>query len=710
MVTLSEPAIILSGWLQKKGGLFKSTFQKRYFVLRRNCLERYAGSQEASAGPAKAKAVIQIDEIVDARVSNDPRAPDYAFDIYFLRGESLTLAASSVSDRERWLQALSNFVFAQQKLNAKCILEGLLQHSKDYGKSWTDHFVVVFPDRILAYEGTSTNTATEVSVLVFTPEFYVSDAPGSQWGFQVSDFETSYYFGAQDEQTRFFWMHALARIIRKLRAEMDLLESSLVAASPNNDLTGNLKNVGSAVMHESNVSFVKPGTALLLYDFEAESEGELSVPADAFVILVEKFNADFWLVNYDGKTGYVQTDYMQILKPLPPRCELEKQVKQGVTAVSTKPGSIASPGASPSLSIIASHAAAKTSPKLTKMGCCTNRNGQGGPGSPTEKKKEKVSLDPRDIPSKPEQQNLSAKVCTSKTKGTFTKNINQSLDEAPELVAKPPFKDEVAVVKNLEHCISKKVQINHTKEEKTTDPTQTILTQKVTGSEQETLSSCAVQPKQTNISDVKEKDMLPYTKMRTQVAKNNPEARKNLTRERVMRRRSVVALEKKKSFKQDSPSIGGGNLKKRLALWNSRINDYEQKQKGNVFSGKYEREGVSEKIKIEKNKDYGKPKEGTLTAKRAEKAKEWVQVEIAKLLMVIVDIGGKTDDGLPCICFGPLFIAYQDISDTLVGILMRAKKYKYLEYQGDMLFQGCHDKVQITLTPKGMDKLSSSKT
>ena len=709
MVTLSGPAIILSGWLQKKWGLFKSTFQKRYFVLRRNCLERYAGPQEASAGPANAKAVLQMDEVVDARVSNDPKAPDFAFDIYFLRGESLTLAAPSVSDRERWLQALSNFVFAQQKLNAKCILEGLLQHSKDNGKSWTEHFVVVFPDRILAYEGTSTETATEVSVLVFTPEFYVSDAPGSQWGFQISDFETSYYFGAQDEKTRFFWMHALARIIRKLSAEMDLLESSLVVASPNNDQTGNFEDFESAVMRESTVSFVKPGTALLLYDFKAESEGELSVPADAFVILVEKFDADFWVVNYGGKIGYVQTDYMQILKPLPPRCELKKKVKQKTTASSTKLGSTAFPGAPLSLSIIASHAAAKASPMLSKMECDTNKNGQGGTDSPMAKKMEIVSLDPRNIASKLEQQNISAKVCTNMTKGTFTKKTNHSLDKAPERVAKLPFKDEVAVVKKLEHCISKKMQMNHTKDEKTTDSSKTVLAQKLNGSEEETLSCRAAQPKLMNISDVvNEKDMLPYTKTRKEVAKNNPEPHKTLTRERVMRRRSVVALEKKKSFRQDSPSIGGGNLKKRLALWNSRINDYEQKQKGNIFSGKYEGEGACEKNKIEKSKDYGKPKEGTLTAKRAEKAKEWVQVEIAKLLAVIVDIGGKTDDGLPYICFGPLFIAYQDISDTLVGILMRAKKYKYLEYQGDMLFQGCHDKVQITLTPKGIDKLSPS--
>ena len=80
---------------------------------------------------------------------------------------------------------------------------------------------------------------------------------------------------------------------------------------------------------------------------------------------------------------------------------------------------------------------------------------------------------------------------------------------------------------------------------------------------------------------------------------------------------------------------------------------------------------------------------------------------------MIVKIGGKDDEGMPCIEFGPLFIAYQDISDTLVGILMRSKKYKYLEYKGDMLFQGCHDKVMITLKQKvltGQMRKQSKKT
>ena len=55
-----------------------------------------------------------------------------------------------------------------------------------------------------------------------------------------------------------------------------------------------------------------------------------------------------------------------------------------------------------------------------------------------------------------------------------------------------------------------------------------------------------------------------------------------------------------------------------------------------------------------------------------------VKKEMAKLVEVINENGEVGENGFKCITFGVLFILYQDISDTLVGILMRAKKYKKL--------------------------------
>mmetsp|Transcript_16561 Transcript_16561/g.53937 ORF Transcript_16561/g.53937 Transcript_16561/m.53937 type:complete len:86 (-) Transcript_16561:191-448(-) len=58
---------------------------------------------------------------------------------------------------------------------------------------------------------------------------------------------------------------------------------------------------------------------------------------------------------------------------------------------------------------------------------------------------------------------------------------------------------------------------------------------------------------------------------------------------------------------------------------------------------------------------------------------------------------GHTDDNATTVDFGTLFYHYADVSDSLVGILMRAKKRHRLYYDGDMLFQSKDDHVIITV-------------
>jgi len=87
----------------------------------------------------------------------------------------------------------------------------------------------------------------------------------------------------------------------------------------------------------------------------------------------------------------------------------------------------------------------------------------------------------------------------------------------------------------------------------------------------------------------------------------------------------------------------------------------------------------------------------SLSEERAQNASRWVEKEVDKLILVIKAIGLKGPDGKHQVTFGTLFIAYQDISDTLVGILMRAKKRKLIEYPGEMLLQTKDDHVIISL-------------
>jgi len=102
--------------------------------------------------------------------------------------------------------------------------------------------------------------------------------------------------------------------------------------------------------------------------------------------------------------------------------------------------------------------------------------------------------------------------------------------------------------------------------------------------------------------------------------------------------------------------------------------------------------------------DYGRPEEGSLTAQRGQKAHMWVDKNIEKMVEVVKN-HGKFDnerEGIS-ITFGDLFHVYTEVSDTLVGILKRAKKRKRLHFAGDMLFQGTSDSVVITVIDETVD-------
>lgn len=83
------------------------------------------------------------------------------------------------------------------------------------------------------------------------------------------------------------------------------------------------------------------------------------------------------------------------------------------------------------------------------------------------------------------------------------------------------------------------------------------------------------------------------------------------------------------------------------------------------------------------------------TEQRTTVAQEWVHSEIEKLVGVIESKGQNGSGGCAYTTFGTLFEAYQDISDSLVGILIRAKRRGRVFYEGEMLFRGVHDDVRI---------------
>lgn len=152
---------------------------------------------------------------------------------------------------------------------------------------------------------------------------------------------------------------------------------------------------------------------------------------------------------------------------------------------------------------------------------------------------------------------------------------------------------------------------------------------------------------------------------------------------------SVVAVENDREIGETGSSSGSGKYITRGLV---------AKRARELFEAKAVQEAPTKRL-APGHKDYGTAPEGSLSAARVEHAKDWLDEEIEKLLRTIVSYG--TVDQLTrkvYIKFKDLFDAYVDISNTVVGLLMRARKRGHVSYSGNgMLYQRQSDDVLITI-------------
>ncbi|KAF6037505.1 hypothetical protein EB796_004177 [Bugula neritina] len=101
----------------------------------------------------------------------------------------------------------------------------------------------------------------------------------------------------------------------------------------------------------------------------------------------------------------------------------------------------------------------------------------------------------------------------------------------------------------------------------------------------------------------------------------------------------------------------------------------------------------------DKNETYGRPPEGSLTEQRAKKACQHINNEVLTLVSVIRGIGDhdETNPNIVRVTFGKLFNYYTSISNKVAGILLRARRWKLVDFSGEMLYQGQDDGKIITL-------------
>ncbi|KAM3923669.1 actin-binding Rho-activating protein-like [Leptodactylus fuscus] len=131
--------------------------------------------------------------------------------------------------------------------------------------------------------------------------------------------------------------------------------------------------------------------------------------------------------------------------------------------------------------------------------------------------------------------------------------------------------------------------------------------------------------------------------------------------------------------------------------WQLRSEEHAERQRLNPFSDDFDYQHAMD-IRLRKGDNgYGRPEEGSKTEQRGKRAVQHIHKEINEMCLVIRDMGVRGRDGRIRVTFGRLFDRYVRISDKVVGILLRARKHGRLDFEGEMLWQGVHDKVIITL-------------
>lgn len=137
--------------------------------------------------------------------------------------------------------------------------------------------------------------------------------------------------------------------------------------------------------------------------------------------------------------------------------------------------------------------------------------------------------------------------------------------------------------------------------------------------------------------------------------------------------------------------------------WQKWSDEHQEYQKHNPFSHDTRPSVV---VPQKGQDDYGRPLQGSMTEQRGKDAHTHISREVQELCEVIRNIGettarvegGSSSDGkVITVEFGKLFEHYVTISNKLVGILLRARKQRLVNFEGEMLWQGKDDHVVITL-------------
>ncbi|KAH8378724.1 hypothetical protein KR009_000950, partial [Drosophila setifemur] len=142
--------------------------------------------------------------------------------------------------------------------------------------------------------------------------------------------------------------------------------------------------------------------------------------------------------------------------------------------------------------------------------------------------------------------------------------------------------------------------------------------------------------------------------------------------------------------------LQNSSVSSRVTLFNQHVEDHQNWMMINPFAHYSVNEMPKRSFPLG---EYGRAPPGSLSEQRCLEANVRALEEILQLCDSIEKWGSDDPQGagLKSLAFGPLFVLYNDISDKLLATLLSARKYGYVEFTGETLFQGRDEAAPVKL-------------
>jgi len=146
-------------------------------------------------------------------------------------------------------------------------------------------------------------------------------------------------------------------------------------------------------------------------------------------------------------------------------------------------------------------------------------------------------------------------------------------------------------------------------------------------------------------------------------------------------------------LKKESPQ--DSSVSSRITLFNQQAEQHKNWMMINPFAHYNVNEMPKRTFPEE---EYGRAPTGSLSEQRSLQANVRALEEILQLCDLIQK-SGRDDpiDGRKVLAFGQLFETYNNISDKLLATLLGARKYGFVDFSGETLFQGRDDTEPVRL-------------